>query len=116
MTSPRDLLSPVSHVPVLNLRTPRHQKAIQEANQASASMLSLQHGVPYIDSAMACIMNEEIHRAKDYPDTALFSVFPEVGLGKAPTTRSISPTRDVHGLLLDLRHDAAAFQAPETDA
>ena len=63
--------SPVRPMPVLTPRTPRHQKAIQEAksgNTPPASPRFLQVGA--IDSAMACIIHEELYRAKDYPDTA----------------------------------------------
>jgi hypothetical protein len=63
--------SPVRPMPVLTKRTPRHQKAIKEAdsgNTPPASPRILMLGA--IDSAMVCIIHEELYRAKDYPDTA----------------------------------------------
>jgi hypothetical protein len=58
-------------MPVFTNSIARHRKAIEEAKSGNAPPASprfLQVGA--IDSAMACIIHEELYRAKDYPDTA----------------------------------------------
>jgi len=102
-------------MPVLTPRTPRHQKAIQDANSASTPPLSPLGQSGHIDSAMNYIIYEELYRAREYPDTAHItpSLVPGSGTEKTETHRSRSPTRGVQSVLLDLRKESVAFRAPD---
>jgi hypothetical protein len=96
--------SPIRPLSALNQRssprTPRHQKAIQEATSVSGSSSPPAPGAGYIGAAMASIMHEEWYRAREYPETAHITPTLMSGADSTPRARrSVSPTRDIQGML-----------------